>query len=546
VSEPSPQFRIRRFEITRYGRTLGHRIDPSAYRCPELAAEVADLLEPIHAEISAERVVVGLRAFLRWMSAQADPLPVCLAEVTAAHLQGWERCLGKHQQEQRSHAPYDNFVNVRALLLRISQDHPSCIHPTVHRLLASPTVTVLPEMRPREGLRSFSAGEQRRIIRAAYLDIAAAIDLARTDSRAELAHLLGPALTALHVLFSVGSGEPPEVLRNLRLGDIRPLVPSAELHTPTGASRAAWLQEMASGRPSGYCLQLRKLRSHTLYDTFVTRRDRHACFALEASLRITGPFRHDEGSDALWIDEHGNHAVFTDRSRLSKWLEMRAIEVDGEKAFARFRKAVVGAEAMTDPAAYLAMARRHRAPTFFRSYTNNPVLRAHSGRILIDAIDAAFQQAIQPTVLTPNDVESIRRGQTPDHVHLTEDEQQALVDGQMEGQHAACRDPLHSPFDRPGDPCGSSASGLCFVCPNAVVTEHHLPALVFFAEHLHPDRAGDIEAWRQVWEPVWTAITRGILPRFDATLVAEARNRIQEVYVDISVRQDLGPLEIEP
>jgi hypothetical protein len=548
MSESSPRYRVRRFEVTQYDRTSGIRIDPVRYRCPELAVELADQLESIQAEIpgSLKQVAVGLRAFLRWISGQPDPSPACLPDVTAAHLRGWERWLGQQQQMQRSHAPYDKFVNVRALLLRISKDHPTQIHPTLHRLLASPTVTVLPEMRPKEGLPSFSAEEQRRIIRAAYLDVDAALHLARTGRTAELAHRLGPALTALHVLLSVGSGEPPEVLRNLRLRDIRPLVPAAELHAPTGASRAAWLQEMASGRPSGYCLQLRKLRSHTLYATFVTRRDRHACLALEASLRITGPFRHEGGSDALWVDEHGKHAVFSDRSRLSKWLEMHAIEVDGQKAFARFRKAVVGAEAMTDPAAYLAMARRHRAPTFFRSYTNNPVLRAHSGRILVDAIDAAFQQAIQPTVLTPGDVESIRCGQTPDGVHLTEDEQQALLDGRMEGQHAACRDPLHSPFDRSGDPCGSSASGLCFVCPNAVVTEHHLPALVFFAEHLDPGRAGDIDAWKQVWEPVWTAITQGILPRFDATLVARARSQAQDVYVDISVRQDLGPLEIEP
>ncbi len=78
------------------------------------------------------------------------------------------------------------------------------------------------------------------------------------------------------------------------------------------------------------------------------------------------------------------------------------------------------------------------------------------------------------------------------------------------------------------------------------MTEHHLPALVFFADYLDPVRAGDLEAWQTTWEPVWTSITRGILPRFDAALVAQARTRANEVYVDIGVRQDIGPLEVEP
>jgi hypothetical protein len=316
--------------------------------------------------------------------------------------------------------------------------------------------------------------------------------------------------------------------------------------TPAPDERAEWLRDVALGRPSGYCVQLRKLRAHTLYDIFVTRRDRHSCFALEASLSITAPFRIAGGSDALWIDEHGRHAVFADRSRLSKWLSGHGIEVNGAVAFARFRKAVVGAEAMADPAAYLAMARRHRAPTFFRSYVNNPVLRSHSGRILVGAIEAAFEQAIHPTVVTPDEMHLIENGATPTHLQLDTAEQRALLAGDMEGPHAACRDPLSSPFDRAGDTCGSSASGLCFVCPNAVITERHLPALLFFADRLHPDRAGDVEAWKRTWEPVWTAITQGILPRFDDTLIDHARSRVDSVYVDIGVRQDLAALEVDP
>jgi hypothetical protein len=548
VSNGGPPLHVRYFEVTRYGRTIRHRIDPGAYRCSELAAELADRYEPVHREMpqSAERVVVGIRAFLRWICTQPDPLPCSLAEVTAAHLRRWERWLGQRQQAQRSHSAYDKFVNFRALLLRIAHDKPLATHPSLRLLLASPTVTVLPEMRPAEGLPPFSRGEHRQIIAASYREVAAALDLAHNKSHEELAQRMGLVLTALHILLSAGSGEPPEVLRNVRLSDIRPLVPGAEVDAPGGEARAGWLQEVVRARPSGYCLQLRKLRSHTLYDTFITRRDRYSCFAIEASVRITGPFRREGSSDALWIDERGRHAVFTDRSRLSNWLTAHAIDVDGAKSFSRFRKAVVGAEAMADPAAYLATARRHRAPTFFRSYKNNPVLRAHSGRALVGAISKAFEEAIQPTVLTSDSLADLQHGELADGAQLSADEQRALLNGEMEGPHAACRDPLHSPFGRQGETCGSSASGLCFVCPNAVITERHLPALVFFAHHLDPERAGDIEVWQTTWEPVWSAITKGILPRFDSKLVAKAMVEAQDVYVDIGVRQDLGPLEVEP
>ena len=502
---------------------------------------------PIHFELygSTGDVVVGMRAFLRWLSGEPDPLPSRLVEVTAAHFKAWERSLKKHFEEFPSSSPYAKFVNLRALLLRVSQDEPNRIHPTLHALLASPIVTVLPEMRPVDGLAPFTPDEHRRMIHAAYNDVADGLRLAADGQTEQLGKRMREILTALHVLLAIGTGEPPEVLRNLLLGDIRPLAPAAAMAAPVGEQRAAWLQKIALSRPSGYCVQLRKLRAHTLYDTFVTRRDRHSCFTLEASLFITAPFRTTEGSDALWIDEHGRHALLERRSALSKWLSGHGIDVDGATAFARFRKAVVGAEAMADPAAYLAMAKRHRAPTFFRSYVNSPVLRSHSGRILVGAIEAAFEQAIQPTVVTPEEMKYLATGTAPSHLRLDEGERRMLLAGEMEGPHAACRDPLQSPFDREGEACGSSASGLCFVCPNAVITERHLPALLFFADRLHPDRAGDIEAWKRTWEPVWVAITQGILPRFDGTLIEQARDRVDDVYVDIGVRQDLAALEVK-
>ena len=538
---------VRYFEVRRYGRTDRHRVDPLAYRCSDVAAELADLFMPIHFELygSKQDVVRGMRAFLRWLSGEPDPLPSRLVEVTAAHFKGWERSLKKHFEEFPSNSPYAKVVNFRVLLLRISKDEPNRIHPTLHALLLSPITTTVPQMQSSGGRAPFTVDEHRQIRHAAYSDVADGLRLANEGQTEQLAKRMGKIIPALHVLLSIGTGEPPEVLREIHLGDIRPLVPAAAMAAPVDDQRAAWLEQIALTRPSGYCLQLFKARADELYDIFVTRRNRHSCFALEASLFITAPFRIPGGSEAMWIDKHGRHAHFRYSYSLSKWLRGHSIAVDGAAAFARFRKTVVGAEAMAGPAAYLAMAKRHRAPTFFRSYANNPVLRAHSGRILVEAIQSAFDQATQPTVVTPEEMKLIKHGSTPHQLRLAVSEQRALLAGEMEGPHAACRDPLNSPFDQAGETCGSSASGLCFVCPNAVITERNLPALVLFAERLHPNRAGDIEAWKRTWEPVWVAITQGILPRFDGTLIEQARDRVDDVYVDIGVRQDLAALEVK-
>ena len=75
--------------------------------------------------------------------------------------------------------------------------------------------------------------------------------------------------------------------------------------------------------------------------------------------------------------------------------------------------------------------------------------------------------------------------------------------------------------------------------------DDHLPALVFFADYLDPNRYGDLDAWRKTWLPVWESVTKRILPQFDQVAIDEARKHVEEVFVDLGVRQDIGALEVE-
>ena len=536
----------RRFTVTRYEREIGHLIEPNRYRCPLVAAEMADRLLLVHREIpgSIGGVVIGLRKFFDWLTLEPNAATLDLGSVTASHIQRWEQGLFAEQRVAQSHGPYDNFVNVRALFLRISQTDPSALNDTVHKLLASPTVTILPEMRPVEGLPPFTHEEHRQIVKAAYRDVEKSMTLLNAGDVQALGRSLTHAIPALHVLLSAGTGEPPEVLRGITIADVHPLLPGAMTSHADTEAHQEWLMEAVLDRPPSYCVELRKLRAHELRTTFINREDRYSCYALEASLRISEPFRARDRSQALWIDPDGRQSVFNQSKRLAHWLEHHHIQVSGKPAFGRFRKRVVGAEAMADPAAYLALARRHRAPTFFRSYVNNPALRAHGAGDLVSSITEAFDEAIGPRVIPTAQAAAIR-----DKEDLIEGMSNQMVDalmsGELAGPHAACIDPTSSPFARAGSVCGSAASGLCFICPNAVVMEDHLPALVFFADYLDPNRYGDLDAWTKTWQPVWESVTVRILPKFDHSAIAEARNHVDEVFVDLGVRQDIGALEVE-
>jgi hypothetical protein len=118
----------------------------------------------------------------------------------------------------------------------------------------------------------------------------------------------------------------------------------------------------------------------------------------------------------------------------------------------------------------------------------------------------------------------------------------ALVAGDLDGPQVACTDPTASPYEHPGQICSRSMTGTCFGCPNALITQRHLPAVLALADIADPSRAADLEAWQQHWKPLHETITRVILPAFPHEAIEAARRRTGAVPVDLGVRNDLrGP-----
>jgi hypothetical protein len=95
--------------------------------------------------------------------------------------------------------------------------------------------------------------------------------------------------------------------------------------------------------------------------------------------------------------------------------------------------------------------------------------------------------------------------------------------GELDTFAASCLDIERSPV---GGRCRQSFLA-CFVCPNALVLERHLPALLALADALREDlERRDVDQWAARHGATWTVLTRDVLPRFSpAQRAAAARAR---------------------
>ncbi|MDY7528156.1 MULTISPECIES: hypothetical protein [unclassified Cryobacterium] len=87
----------------------------------------------------------------------------------------------------------------------------------------------------------------------------------------------------------------------------------------------------------------------------------------------------------------------------------------------------------------------------------------------------------------------------------------------------SCRDILHGPY-ADGEVCDQSAL-ICFSCPNAIVGEGNLPAIVNLLDELHK-RSEEVSGprWWSDYGQAWLAITDDILPRFTAAQIDSAKS----------------------
>lgn len=529
------------FEWTDYDDQLAVTIDPATFDTPVLAGQLGATWLQVLTEFGRNErsLTTGLLELLRSIGLlpltddAKSKFAVC--DLRRSHLDLWELNMLARHREAKSDTAYRKVVHVFALLRRHEDDHPGALHKEVaDRLARQPRLW----HHRNDGLPPLSPEETRAWRRWAYQKAKGALtqpDRGITDIDVQ---------TATHVLLSLATGEPPEVLRALTIHDIEATA-TTEVEDSLGAlspvDRLAYLAE--NDLIELLRVRYTKNRAHETYDEAYGRRDTAPFTAFRWALTLNTAARSESGHLSLILmkDTHGTvrqppwqRAVY----RLSEIAERNGLPLSGPNHWARLRKVATTREVLADPRAYLANGRRHSAKTFFGHYTNSSVLRAEAGRILIDSVNDMFDSAINgPTIVTPDAEQAIRTG--ADAPGIDPDTASALVAGQLDGPHTGCRDPLDSPYEKKGTVCTKSITGTCFACPNALITLHHLPAALAIQAMTHPDRAADPRTWQTHWKPIYDTITEVVVPAFTPEQVKQARQQANLTPIDAGVLNDM-------
>lgn len=529
------------FEWSLYGDKKSQTIRPASFETPVIAAELAATWVQVLTEFGRYEVALtaGLLDLLRSMGA----LPLthdqkgkfALRDLRRAHLDLWELNMLARHREAKSDTAYRMVVHVFALLRRHEDDHPGTLHAdVVDRLARQPRLW----HHRNEGMPALSEKEIRAWRRWAYQKVKSALsqpDRGICDIDVQI---------AAHVLLSLATGEPPEVLRTLTVHDIEATTAPAADDSLPGLSPTDRLGYLAENDLIELLrVRYTKNRAHETYDEVYARRDTAPFTAFRWALMLNAPARADSGNPFLILMKNERGSIRQppwrrDPYLLSAVAARNGLPLSGPNHWARLRKVATTREVLADPRAYLSNGRRHSAKTFFGHYTNSSVLRAKAGRILIDSVNDMFDSAINgPTIVTPDAEQAIRTG--ADAPGIDPDTASALVAGQLDGPHTGCRDPLDSPYEKKGTVCTKSITGTCFACPNALITLHHLPAALAIQDMTHPDRAADPRIWQTHWKPIYDTITEVVLPAFTPEQVKQARQQVNLTPIDAGVLNDM-------
>lgn len=533
------------FEWTHYDEPMSQTIDPAAYATPVIVAELGATWLQVLTEFGRNdgSLATGMHDFLHSIGtlplSDEAKATFALRDLRRAHLDLWElNTLARHRKA-KSETEYRKVVLVFALLRRHERDNPGTLQPEVtDRLARQPRLW----RRRGDGLSPLSEKDIRTWRRWAYQKVKNA------HSRPDRGISDIDVQAATHVLLSLATGEPPEVLRALAVDDIEATATPEVEDTVTELSSIERLSYLAENDLIELLrVRYTKKRAHEIYDEVYARRDAAPFTAFRWALMLNAPARTESGHPSLILMKDADGTVrqppwHRHRFRLSQIAARNNLPFSGTNHWARLRKVVTTREVLADPKAYLSTGRRHTANTFFGHYTNSTVLRAEAGRVLMDSVSEMFDGAtIGPTIVTPDAENALRNGaDAPGIDHATA---AALIAGRLDGPHTGCRDPLDSPFQKKGAVCTKSITGTCFACPNALITLHHLPAALAIQHVADPDRAADPATWQTHWKHIYDTITEIILPIFTPRQVEEARQQAKLTPIDAGVLNDMRGVE---
>lgn len=170
----------------------------------------------------------------------------------------------------------------------------------------------------------------------------------------------------------------------------------------------------------------------------------------------------------------------------------------------------------------------HSIPVAANHYADIPALSHVHERTVADALHAALDAALKPTLVPPAMEKAVRADPGSVELPVAADRVPALLGGEEEVWLASCGGYYESPFASSGEACPTPFWG-CLECANAVITTRKLPALIAFDLFMIKQRAGMDEAsWSARFGRAHHRIVDQIIPAFPAQLVADARAKALE------------------
>ncbi|MDP8931713.1 MAG: hypothetical protein M3O70_24890 [Actinomycetota bacterium] len=146
---------------------------------------------------------------------------------------------------------------------------------------------------------------------------------------------------------------------------------------------------------------------------------------------------------------------------------------------------------------------------------------------LAHALDAA-DRAVKAKILTSETELDLRADamSAAEMLGVAEEEAADVLDGECDTWLAACTGFERSPFAPPGSPCPEPFWG-CLQCPNAVIQERKLPAILAALDAMVAERARmDPKAWRLRFGRPFLRIVNDVIPAFGTSAWERARQEV--------------------
>lgn len=517
---PSP-VGARRLQVDHQGRRRTVEIDPDAFICRRLVAELAGAAASMHEakDLSwgaLQRLAASAKNLAGYIDQEVpDPIGIRCHTLTVDVLEGWQSWL------RRAHAASSDMPGERASevfrLLRWLDEHSEV--PVTAEVAARVRAPVTYPRARAGSVDEFSAAEPLAIEDAARRDVERLkrnLGLARRTEGA-LGKLVAAArageLTAawMRQRFGPRWGTLPDDLRSLvDRRDPSPVI----LDDDAQAVITEVFDLHAQGRPAAEIASMlnsskRPTRRGGPWTVHVVRHVLARRYArVPASLEDTSPSQATrERGIRDWAPEE-----FVKTIHRLVW--PHELDLVGVIVLLALRGAVT--DIADDHATQVA--RRHYIQTTTLQILSADVIRGVQHRIIgeVTAGTIVVPAAAEATWGTDTRA-AAAAGMKPATAR-------AVIAGRLDVGLASCRDVRSSPFAPAGELCPAAFGGSCLWCPNAIITERSLPALLLFCDHIE-DQRRDLPppTWNERWGPTLQRIRDQILPAFPETAVSEAR-----------------------